>query len=62
MMPLINDGYILAVDSAQTDTSELNNKIVIAWHKDMGLIVSACITTTIRKFYSQKTKNSIGLF
>ncbi len=40
MMPLINDGYILAVDSAQTDTSELNDKIVIAWHKDMGLIVS----------------------
>ena len=40
MMPLIYDGYILAVDSAQTNLSELSNKVVIAWHKDMGLIVS----------------------
>jgi len=40
MMPLIYDGYILAVDSSQTDTLELNSKVVIAWHKDMGLMVS----------------------
>jgi len=40
MIPLIYDGYILAVDSAQTDLSELNGKVVIAWHKDMGLMVS----------------------
>ncbi len=40
MMPLINDGYVLAVDSSQTDHSELNDKVVIAWHKDMGLMVS----------------------
>ena len=39
-MPLINDGYILAVDSSQTDLSELSDKVVIAWHKDMGLMVS----------------------
>jgi len=40
MMPLIGDGYILAVDSLQTDLSELNGKVVISCHKDMGLIVS----------------------
>lgn len=40
MMPLINDGYILAVDSLQADPSELKGKVVIAWHKDMGLMVS----------------------
>ncbi len=40
MMPLIYDGYILAVDSAQRGLSELRNKVVIAWHKDMGLMVS----------------------
>ena len=40
MMPLIDDGYIVAVDSSQTDLSELNDKVVIAWHKDMGLMVS----------------------
>jgi SOS-response transcriptional repressor LexA len=40
MTPLINDGYILAVDSSQTDHSELRGKLVIAWHKDMGLMVS----------------------
>jgi transcriptional regulator with XRE-family HTH domain len=40
MVPLIYDGYILVVDSSQTDPSELNGKVVIAWHKDMGLMVS----------------------
>jgi SOS-response transcriptional repressor LexA len=40
MTPLIYDGYILAVDTSQTDTLELNGKVVIAWHKDMGLMVS----------------------
>jgi phage repressor protein C with HTH and peptisase S24 domain len=40
MMPLIHDGYILAVDSSRTDLSELNGKVVIAWHKDLGLMVS----------------------
>ena len=40
MSPLIHDGYILAVDSAQTEISELNGKIVIAWHRDRGLTVS----------------------
>jgi SOS-response transcriptional repressor LexA len=40
MKPLISDGYILAVDSSQTDPTELNDKVVIAWHKDTGLMVS----------------------
>jgi len=40
MMPLINDGYILAVDSSQTNLSELSGKVVIAWNKEMGLMVS----------------------
>jgi SOS-response transcriptional repressor LexA len=40
MAPTICDGYILAVDSSQTDRGKLNGKIVIAWKKDKGLTVS----------------------
>ncbi len=40
MMPLIQDGYVVAVDSSQSERSKLNGKIVIAWHRDMGLTVS----------------------
>jgi hypothetical protein len=40
MMPLLQDGYIVAVDSSQSERSKLHGKIVIAWHKDMGLTVS----------------------
>lgn len=40
MSPLIYDGYIIAVDSAQHDRAELDGKIVVAWHKDNGLSVS----------------------
>jgi SOS-response transcriptional repressor LexA len=40
MNPLIYDGYILVVDSSQTNRAELNNKVIIAWHKDFGLTVS----------------------
>ena len=40
MNPLIYDGYILVVDTSQTDHAELDGKIVIAWHKDKGLTVS----------------------
>jgi SOS-response transcriptional repressor LexA len=40
MMPLIRDGYILVVDSSQTNDMELNGKVVIAWHRDKGLTVS----------------------
>ena len=40
MNPLIYNGYIVAVDSSQNDRAKLDGKIVIAWHKDVGLTVS----------------------
>ena len=40
MNPLIYDGYLLVVDTSQTDRSKLNGKIVIAWNKEKGLTVS----------------------
>jgi SOS-response transcriptional repressor LexA len=40
MTPLIYDDYILIVDSSQTNRAKLDDKIVIAWHKDVGLTVS----------------------
>jgi hypothetical protein len=40
MAPLIQDGYVVAVDSSQIDLNGLNGKIVIAWHKDVGLTIS----------------------
>ena len=40
MNPLIHDGYILAVDTSQTDHSKLNAQIVVAWNKDKGLTVT----------------------
>jgi len=40
MAPTICNGYIVAVDSSQTDRSKLDGKIVIAWKKDMGLTIS----------------------
>lgn len=40
MTPLIYDGDMLAVDSSQTQHSQLNDKIIVAWHKKKGLSVS----------------------
>ena len=40
MAPTICDGYIIAVDSSETDRKKLDGKIVIAWNKDAGLTVS----------------------
>ncbi len=40
MSPLILDGYIVAADSSQTDRSVLDGKVIISWHRDMGLTVS----------------------
>jgi SOS-response transcriptional repressor LexA len=40
MNPLIHDNYILIVDSSQTNRAQLDDKIIIAWHKDVGLTVS----------------------
>jgi phage repressor protein C with HTH and peptisase S24 domain len=39
MAPLISDGSVVAVDLSQFDSAKLNNSIVLAWHKDFGLIV-----------------------
>ncbi len=40
MMPLIHSGYILVVDTSQTNRSKLQGQIVIATRKEEGLIVS----------------------
>jgi transcriptional regulator with XRE-family HTH domain len=39
MAPLILDHSIVAVDLSQFSSSELNNQVVLAWHKDFGLLV-----------------------
>ena len=39
MAPLISDGTVVAVDLSQFDPVKLNNMIVLAWHKDFGLLV-----------------------
>ena len=40
MVPLIRSGDIVAIDSFQTDRSELNGKIVVVAHEEKGLCVS----------------------
>ena len=40
MMPLIHDGYIIVVDTSQTNRRKLYGHIVVAAHKEQGLIVS----------------------
>jgi len=40
MAPLIQNGYVVAVDSSQIDLANLDGKIVIAWHKDQGLTIA----------------------
>jgi SOS-response transcriptional repressor LexA len=40
MAPMIQDGFVVAVDSSQIDMNSLDGKIVIAWHKDVGLTIS----------------------
>jgi len=39
MAPLISDGSVVAVDLSQFDSAKLSNMIVLAWHKDHGLLV-----------------------
>jgi phage repressor protein C with HTH and peptisase S24 domain len=39
MAPVLSDGSIVAVDLSQFDSSRLSNSVVLAWHKDYGLIV-----------------------
>jgi SOS-response transcriptional repressor LexA len=40
MMPLLHDGYIVAVDKSQNNRRKLYGQIVVAAHKEQGLIVS----------------------
>jgi SOS-response transcriptional repressor LexA len=40
MAPAIQDGYVIAVDGSQVERSKLYGKIVVAWNRDQGLIVS----------------------
>lgn len=40
MMPLIHDGYIVVIDTSQTSHNDLYGHIVVAAHKEYGLIVS----------------------
>ena len=39
MAPLIADGSVVAVDLSQFEPAKLNNMIVLAWHKDFGLLI-----------------------
>jgi SOS-response transcriptional repressor LexA/DNA-binding XRE family transcriptional regulator len=43
MSPLILDGYIIAVDTSETSHDELVGQIVVAAHKEKGLLVSRLI-------------------
>ena len=40
MMPVLHDGYIIVVDKSQTNRRKLYGQIVVASHKEQGLIVS----------------------
>jgi transcriptional regulator with XRE-family HTH domain len=43
MSPLILDGYIVAVDTSETSHDDLVGKIVVAWNREKGLLVSRLI-------------------
>jgi SOS-response transcriptional repressor LexA len=43
MSPLILDGYIIAVDTSDTAHDDLIGKIVVAWNREQGLLVSRLI-------------------
>jgi SOS-response transcriptional repressor LexA len=40
MMPLIHDGYIVVIDTSQTDHAKLYGQIVVAAHKEYGMMIS----------------------
>jgi SOS-response transcriptional repressor LexA len=43
MAPLILDGYIIAVDTSIVDSESLAGHIVVASHREKGLLVSRLI-------------------
>ena len=59
MAPPILNGYIVAIDSSQINLSELDGKIVIAWHKDRGLTVSWFRRYDHTEFWWQRTRDTI---
>jgi SOS-response transcriptional repressor LexA len=40
MMPIIHDGYIIVVDTSQNNRHQLYGQLVVAAHKERGLVVS----------------------
>jgi len=40
MMPLIHDGYIVVIDTSQTNHAKLYGQVIVAAHKEQGLVVS----------------------
>ena len=43
MSPLILDGYIIAVDTSDSSRDDLVGKVVMAWNREKGLLVSRLI-------------------
>jgi phage repressor protein C with HTH and peptisase S24 domain len=43
MSPLILDGYLIAVDTSDVSHEDLVGKIVVAWNREKGLLVSRLI-------------------
>ena len=40
MAPVLRDGYIIVVDTSETNRKQLVDKMVVAWHPDKGITVS----------------------
>jgi transcriptional regulator with XRE-family HTH domain len=40
MAPVLCDGYIIVVDTSETNRAQLLDKMVVAWHPDKGITVS----------------------
>jgi DNA-binding XRE family transcriptional regulator len=40
MAPVLRDGYIIVVDTSDTNRKQLVDKMVVAWHPDKGITVS----------------------
>jgi len=55
MMPLIHDGYIIVIDTSQTNRLKLYGQIVMAAHKEQGLIVSRLQRFDQRKSWCRRT-------
>jgi transcriptional regulator with XRE-family HTH domain len=40
MAPVLCDGYIIVVDTSETERAQLMDKMIVAWHADKGITVS----------------------